>query len=161
VSLVVMLPLILNAALSNVRAAAQDAPQTGSVTGQVRMTDSQPLTTGTVRMRQLESGDVVASTNSGRSGEFSFSGLTPGNYVIDVIDANGKVVGMSAPLALSPGAAPSVSIVAVAGGVLAGSGGGVSLFGLGPVTSIAVLGAAGAAAVTAVVSTRPDASPSQ
>jgi len=68
---------------------------------------------------------------------------------------------MSAPITATAGAVQSVSIVAVAGGVLTGSGGGFSLFGLGPVTSVAVLGAAGAAAVTAVVATTPDASPSR
>jgi hypothetical protein len=57
----------------------------------------------------------------------------------------------------------AVSVVASGLGVTAASaaGGGFSLFGLGPAATLAVLGAAGAAAVTGVVATKSDASPSK
>jgi hypothetical protein len=45
--------------------------------------------------------------------------------------------------------------------MMASTTAGVSLLGLGPSVTAAVLGAAGAAAVTAVVSTRAEASPSR
>jgi hypothetical protein len=141
--------------------AAQELAPTASLTGNVRWTDSTPLVQGDVRLRRMETGEQIASVRSGPGGEFDFTGLQPGTYFIDVVDAAGKVVGMSSPIVATAGGAQSVSIVAVAGGVLAASSGGFSLFGLGPVTSVAVLGAAGAAAVTAVVAANPDASPSQ
>lgn len=141
--------------------AAQDTPPTASLTGTVRWTDSTPLAQGDVRLRRIETGEQIASIRSGPAGEFDFLGLRPGTYFIDVVDAAGRVVGMSAPIVATAGGVQSVSIVAVVGGVLARSSGGFSLFGLGPLASMAVLGAAGAAAVTAVVATTPDASPSQ
>jgi hypothetical protein len=141
--------------------AAQEAAATASLTGNVRWTDSRPLAQADVRVRRFDTGQQIGSTKSGPAGEFEFAGLQPGTYFVDVVDAGGKVVAMSAPIAAAAGATQSVSIVAVAGGVLTGSSGGFSLFGMGPVTSMAVLGAAGAAAVTAVVATSPEASPSQ
>jgi hypothetical protein len=156
----VMLMTATGVATTVVRA-AQEAVTPASLTGNVRWTDSRPLAQGDVRLRRIETGQQIASTKSGQAGEFEFAGLQPGTYFIDVVDAAGKVVGMSAPIALTAGTVQNVSIIAVAGGVLTRSNGGFSLFGLGPVTSMAVLGAAGAAAVTAVVATSPDASPSR
>jgi hypothetical protein len=156
----VMLMTATGVTTSVLRAAQETAPS-ASITGNVRWTDSKALAQADVRLRRIDTGQQIASTRSGPAGEFEFSGLQPGSYFVEVVDAQGKVVGMSAPITAKAGAVQSVSIVAVAGGVLTGSGGGFSLFGLGPVTSVAVLGAAGAAAVTAVVATSPDASPSR
>ena len=69
---------------------------------------------------------------------------------------------MSPPVSLGAARSVALSVVATApGAVAAGTSAGFSLFGLGPVSSVAVLGAAGAAAVTAVVATKQDASPSR
>jgi hypothetical protein len=115
-----------------------------------------------VQIRDLKSALVVNSTTSSATGEFSFANLKPGNYIVELVEASGKVLGMSAPFTLGTVPNVTVSVVAVAQGlVTAGVGAGFSLFGLGPVSSVAVLGAASAAAVTAVVATRQDASPSR
>jgi hypothetical protein len=53
-------------------------------------------------------------------------------------------------------------VIALAFGPTAAStAGGFSFLGMGPVTTMTILGAAAAASVTAVVTTRPDASPSR
>jgi hypothetical protein len=115
-----------------------------------------------VQVRHFKTALLVNSTTSSAAGEFSFEDLKPGNYVVELVDASGNVLGMSPPFTLGNAPNVTVSVVAVAQGlVTAGGSAGFSLFGLGPVSSLAVLGAAGAAAVTAVVATRQDASPSR
>jgi hypothetical protein len=133
-----------------------------SVVGSVYRTNMQPIAKAEVQIRDLKTGYRVNSTLSEASGKYEFKALRPGTYVVEVVDRSGKVLGMSAPFVLGSAPSVNVSVVAVAEGAAASGGhAGFSLFGLGPVTSLAVIGAAGAAAVTAVVATRPDASPSR
>lgn len=131
--------------------------------GTVYSPNLQPLSTAAVQIRNFKTGTLVNSTRSDQLGQYSFASLQPGTYLVEVVDESGRVLGMTAPFVL--GAAPNVrvSVVAVAQGLATPSAGnsGFSLFGLGPVSSLAVVGAASAAAVTAVVATRPDASPSR
>ncbi|CAN5517924.1 hypothetical protein BH23ACI1_BH23ACI1_13750 [soil metagenome] len=133
-----------------------------AVAGTAYSVNMQPLSNAEVQIRDLKSGSRVNTTLSDVSGSYSFKGLRPGTYVVEVVDKSGKVLGMSAPFVL--GAAPSVTVSVVAvgqGTATSGEGAGFSFLGMGPVTSLVVVGAAGAAAVTAVVATRPDASPSR
>ena len=98
---------------------------------------------------------LTGSTTSNQAGQFSFAGLQPGHYVVEIVDATGKVVGLSPSLLVTAGSTVTVTVGATAAGALAAaSGGGLSLLGLGPLASVAVAGAASAAAVTAVVATR-------
>jgi len=122
----------------------------------------QALTDTRVQIRDLKTGLLVSSTTSNATGDFSFENLKPGDYIVELADGSGHVMGMSPPFTLGTAKTVTVSVVAVSTGTAAaGAGAGFSLFGLGPVSSVAVLGAAGAAAVTAVVATRQDASPSR
>ena len=133
-----------------------------TLAGRAFTSSLQVLPNARVQIRDLKTGQVVNSTTSNATGEFSFENLKPGDYIVELADAAGNVQGMSAPFALGAARSARVSVVSVSSGaVTAGKGAGFSLFGLGPVSSVAVLGAAGAAAVTAVVATRPDASPSR
>jgi hypothetical protein len=133
------------------------------VAGTVYTSNLQPLSSTEVQIRNVKTGARVNSTRSDWAGQYAFEGLQPGTYIIEIVDASGNVLGMTAPFVL--GAAPNVrvSVVAAAQGLASSTQGrsGFSLFGLGPVSSLAVVGAASAAAVTAVVATRPDASPSR
>lgn len=134
----------------------------GSLTGTAFTVNLKPLPNATVQIRNFQTGNRVSSAISDQDGTFSFSGLEPGTYLVEIVDVSGRVIGMTAPFPIAVGPNSNVSVVATADGLATLSqGGGFSLLGLGPVTSLAVLGAAGAAAVTAVVATRPDASPSR
>jgi len=150
---------------AGVAQSAQPAAPAGStVSGSALRTDFKPLPAATVRLRQFDTnGSVVGSVTTGPSGEFAFSGVRPGNYLIELMDFSGKLVGMAPPFVVAGEGPVAVSVMASGLGVSAASaaGGGFSLFGLGPTASLAVLGAAGAAAVTAVVATKSDASPSR
>jgi hypothetical protein len=138
------------------------ADETSNLTGTAYTTTLRPLSKVEVQVRNLQTGMRVNSIFSGENGEFAFKGLEPGTYIIEVVDRSGRVLGMSAPFTLAAASTGNVSVVAVAQGMVsAGERAGFSLLGLGPTTSLAVVGAASAAAVTAVVSTRQDASPSR
>ena len=150
---------------AGVTQSAQPALSAGAtVSGSALRTDFKPLPAATARLRQFDSnGAVVGSATTGPSGEFAFTGVRPGNYLIELVDFSGKLVGMAPPFVVAGEGPVAVSVIASGLGVTTASaaGGGFSLFGLGPTTSLAVLGAAGAAAVTAVVATQSDASPSR
>lgn len=131
------------------------AQQGGALTGVAQSADKAPLPNFRVHVRNANTGELAGSTTSNQAGQFSFSALQPDHYVIEIVDAAGKVVGLSPSIPVAAGATVTVTVGATAAGALAAStGGGVSLLGLGPLASVAVAGAASAAAVTAVVATR-------
>jgi carboxypeptidase family protein len=136
---------------------------TGTLNGVAQGADRAPLSNYTVRVRDVADGQIAGTTTSSGAGEFTFTGLQPGNYVVEVVDAGGQVVGLSPTLGVTTGSAMTVTINASAGGALtaASASSGFSLFGLGTLGSVAVITAAGVAGVTAVVATRGDASPSR
>lgn len=127
----------------------------GAVSGVAQSADKAPLPNFRVHVRNANTGELSGSTMSNQAGQFSFSGLQPSNYVVEIVDAAGKVVGLSPSLSVAAGSTVTVTVGATAAGALAAaSGGGLSLLGLGSLASVAVAGAASAAAVTAVVATR-------
>jgi hypothetical protein len=151
--------LLVTALSSSAFAGAQSG---GGVTGVARGRQMQSLSSVKVQIRTVGTGQIVGTTTTSEGGAFSFAGLPPGDYVSEVIDAAGKVQGVSSPFAVSPGGTATTSVVALSyGASAAASSGGFSFLGMGPVTSMTVLGAAAAASVAAVASTRPDASPSR
>jgi hypothetical protein len=135
----------------------------GSLKGIAYRTNLQPFPNAQVQVRNVRTATTVFATTAGPSGEFSFPQLQPDTYIVEIVDATGRIVGMSAPFAVENGGSLTMSVVQGAQGAVppAGNNAGFSLLGLGPATSLAVLGAAGAVAVTAVVTTRQDASPSR
>jgi hypothetical protein len=146
---------------------SQGAPSAESagttVTGTALRTDLTPLPSATVRLRHFDTASsAVVTANTGLSGEFTFAGVQPGNYLLELVDASGRLVGMVPPFTVGDNGPVTVSVVASGSDVKASSSeGGFRLFGLGPTATMAVLSAASAAAVTAVVATKPDASPSR
>ena len=127
----------------------------GSLSGVAQSADKAPLPNYRVHVRNANTGELAGSTTSNQAGQFTFTSLQPGSYVVEIVDAAGKVVGLSPSLTVAAGATVTVTVGATAAGALAAAGGGgLSLLGLGPLASVAVAGAASAAAVTAVVATR-------
>jgi Carboxypeptidase regulatory-like domain len=152
--------IVMMAAAGVPSAVAAAAQETATITGIARGTNLQPLKSVRVQMRNATTGEVAGSTLTAETGEFSVPGLPGGSYFVEVLDAANKILGISTPVSVAPGATATASVMALSSAAAAGSGG-FSLFGLGPVTSMTVLGAASAAAITGVVSTRADASPSR
>jgi hypothetical protein len=132
-----------------------------AVSGNAYTPTRQPLSNAVVQIRNVKTGALVNSTVTGAAGEFAFKDVPPGMYIVEIVNSSGAVQGMSAPITLGSAPLVNVYVSAASQGMPSSERAGFRLFGLGPVATLAVLGAAGAAGVTAVVSTRPDASPSR
>jgi hypothetical protein len=133
----------------------------GTMTGVARGNHLQSLASVNVQLRNLDTGAVVGTTMTTEAGTFTFPALPAGHYIAEVVDAAGKVLGVGAPVSLPAGGTATTSVIALAFGPAASTASGFSFLGLGPVTTMTILGAAAAASVSAVVATRPDASPSR
>lgn len=156
---------------------------TGSTFGQtngfiagVTSIDGKPLPNITVRLRNLENGQLVGNTAADATGQFSFSGLNPGNYVVEMVSADGTIIGTSVNIPLMTGvmAATNVAVgvsaaaLGATGGVAAGAAaaGGVAAAGAGATaglsaTLIAVSAVGVTLGTTAIVAVADDASPSR
>jgi Carboxypeptidase regulatory-like domain len=146
-------------------AAVSQAAAVGSLSGTASSSSGQVMANTVVQLRNLATGQLAGMTTSNLGGQFSFIGLNPGNYAVEVVNAAGQIVGTSASVALSAGAAvtgvsvtASVAVSATAGlgatGAAAGSAGGAS-------TATIIGAAAAAAGVAGAAFTNQTASPSQ
>ena len=138
------------------------AQSVGTVTGVARGNHLQSINGVNVQLRNIRTGNVVSTAVTTDEGAFTFPSLPAGDYVVEVVDAVGKVLGTGAPVSVTAGSTATTSVIAMGFGPSgASASSGFSFLGMGPVTTLTVLGAAAAASVTAVVATRPDASPSR
>jgi hypothetical protein len=129
--------------------------QQGALTGGPQSEDVPHLRNFRLHVRNANTGELAGSTTSTQAGQFSFASLQPGDYVVEIVDAAGKMVGLSPSISASAGSTVTVTVGATAAGALAASvGGNQSLVALGPLASVAVAGAASPGAVTAIVATR-------
>jgi hypothetical protein len=163
-----VLSLFLSAALvvtSLPLTAAAQAPtsQAGQISGMARGSNGQPLVNQAARLRNLDNGQIAANSTTNATGQFSFAGLSSGNYVVEIVDAAGSIVGTTSPISLTPAAMVATGVTATATTSTIASI--VSSLGLGSFfTSTAgiITAAAIAGGVTAgVVSTRASASTSR
>jgi len=141
-------------------APTRQAQTTGTVTGTAQSSQGQTLANLTVRVRNLANGNLAGSTTSSAAGQFSFVGLNPGNYAIEVVNAAGEIVGTSASVAVTAGSTVNVAVTtAAAPGVAGGAAPKKDRIGTAVVLT-AVAAAAGIAGVVVAVN-RSNASPSR
>jgi len=149
-------PLAAAPAKPGARAGGAQAPvSTGGISGTARSAANQPLPKHTVQLRNLETGRLVATATSGADGAFSFAGLAPGNYVVEIVNELGVLVGSSGSIPVIAGTTATVTVLATALTAAAAGGAGVSTALI--ITTIAA--AAGIAGV--IVVNRDDASPNR
>jgi hypothetical protein len=150
------LAVCLSVPLSSVGAAAAvQGAAGGSISGAARGAKGQMAAKSTVRLRDVANGHIAGTTTADAAGTFSFAGVEPGTYLVEVVNAAGEIVGTSAPIAVAAGAVVtgiSVSAAAVATG-------GAFLASTAGLLTIAAAGA-GVAAVT-VAANSSTASPSK
>jgi len=147
-------------------AAADQAAAVGSLSGTASSSSGQMMTNVVVQLRNLATGQLAGSTTSNVAGQFSFIGLNPGNYAVEVVNAAGQIVGTSASVAVSAAAAVtgvSVTASTAVAGAAAGAGGAGAAAGAatGASTATIVGAAAAAAGVAGAAFTNETASPSQ
>jgi hypothetical protein len=88
------------------------APNTGTVNGVATDSSKTPVSQATVRLRPINAppGTGVASTVTDAAGNFSFTGVNPAQYVIEIVDAAGKVIGVSPSITVVAGAATTLTV---------------------------------------------------
>lgn len=142
------------------QAVAKQEP--GGVNGVARDAAKNPLGDHTIQLRNAQTGQLAGSSTSNAAGEFSFTGINPGSFVIEIVDAAGNILG-TATATVTAGVVTTVAVTATALGVAAvaaGAAGG--LVGVLTGTSLLVITALAVAGITsAVVAAREEASPSR
>lgn len=109
--------------------AASAAQGTGKLSGTARDATGNPLANAKLQLRNVDTGQLVATGRSGADGAYEFTGLNPGNYIVEIVDESGRIVGASPATAVGAGAAITGLVVqasaagAVAGAAAAGGAG--------------------------------------
>ena len=149
-------------AFAATRPAARHDDQNGTVKGDAKNAQGEKLAQNKVRIRNMNTGKIEADLTTDAQGSFVGS-VPPGSYVIEIVGTDGSVIGLSSAITVAAGSTMTVSVTASAVAAVAAPGaaaGGLSVFGLGTVTSIAVIGAAATTAVVTIKAVKKDASPS-
>ncbi len=135
-----------------------------SIAGIAKSSSGQPIANATVRLRSLTSGRPSVSTPSGPTGQFNFAGLDPGNYVVEIVNEAGQIVGVSSPISVVAGSAVTgvtvtAGAVAIAAVPAAAAIGAASASGIGPAALVVTV--ASAAGVAGVLRATTEASKSR
>jgi opacity protein-like surface antigen len=102
-------------------AVAADAVQaTGKISGAARDEQGRPLPNAKLQLRNVDTGQVVARTRAGSDAAYEFTGVQPGNYVVEIVDDSDRVLGLSAATPLAAAGAVTGLIVALAASTAAG-----------------------------------------
>jgi len=146
------------------RIRAQD--QTGGIAGNTTSSTGQALPNYTVQLRNLQTGQLVGSTTSNATGSFTFTGLAPTTYVVEVVDSTGAIVGSSSAIPVVAGQTVTITVSATAAAAGAGAGaaagaGGATSAGLSAPAIIAIIAAAGGVAAAVAVAVNGESSPSR
>ena len=140
------------------------AQGTGQISGIARDAQNQVLPGVRVQLRNIDSGNLVSTTKSAAvTGAFQFTGLNPGNYVAEIVDDDGKIIGTTSTMALAAGGVISgVTLAASAAGAMAGAAaaGGMGAF-FTSTGGILLLVGIGAGVTAGIVAATGDASPSR
>jgi hypothetical protein len=138
------------------------AASSSSVSGTASDASGRALSNAGVQLRNVSTGQLAGSATTNTAGQFSFAGLTPGSYVVEVTNTAGQIVGTSGSLAVSAGVAVTSVGVTTGTGAAAAAATTVAAHGLGAHVPL-ILGAAAAAGVAGgiAVASGGTASPSQ
>ena len=136
---------------------------TGKISGTARNAQDQILAGVKVQLRNIDTGQLVATTKAGPDGAFEFTGLNPGNYIAEIVDDSGNIIGVSPSTPLvAGGVIAGLTITASAGGALAAAAaaGGIGAF-FSSTGGILLLVGIGAGVTAGVIALTNDASPSR
>src|SRR5438477_11748299 len=76
-----------------------------SLSGTARATNGRAVPNATARLRNVTTNEVAGSTTTNTAGQFTFAGVQPGTYAVEVVNAAGQVIGTSSAIAVAAGAA--------------------------------------------------------
>ena len=131
--------------------------QTGTISGTATTQQGQTAASYTIRVRNVQTNDIAGSTTTAANGTYTLS-VPGGQYVVELVDLSGRVVGTTAAVSVAPGATVTANVAATsaAAGAAAGAGAG----GAFPLTGV-IVGLAYAGTVAATVAVAKSASPSR
>ena len=137
-------------------AVAADAAQPGgTIAGIVRDAQGQMLPSAKLQLRNVDTGQVVARTRAGADAAYQFTGVAPGNYIVEIVDDSDRVIGLSAAAALAANGAVTGLVAALTATTAAGGAFFASTAG------ILLLVGIGAGVTAGVIAATNDASPSR
>lgn len=139
------------AAVCPVTAAALATGAAPSVTGVAWDAHDAPIAGPRVRLRDLRSAKIAAAVQGDDTGRFTFESVESGQYVVELVDAKGRVLAVGSPFTLSPGATVATFVRLGSRAPAVGA-----LFGN---TAAAVISSAAGLGITAVKSTGTPVSP--
>jgi hypothetical protein len=154
--------LVLLLALG-VSVAASAGQGTGKISGTVRDAQGQILPNAKLQLRNVDTGQLVATARAAADGNYEFSGINPGNYIVEIVDDSGKVLGLSPATALAAsGAITGLVVTVTAAGAVAGAAaaGGIGAF-FASTGGILLLAGIGAGVTAGIIAATNDASPSR
>lgn len=107
-------------------ASTQPTNTVGQISGVASIPGKGTLAGVTAQLRDLTTKQIVGTIKTNASGQFVFVVDRPGNYIVEIVDDKGLVVGTTAPIVLAPGAmiASTVTVSPSAGGATVGTAGG-------------------------------------
>jgi hypothetical protein len=77
------------------------ASQTVTVSGTAKKEAKRPYTNYVVRARQVDTGQIAASVPLDGAANFALTGMTPASYLMELVNGQGKVVCTAGPFAAS------------------------------------------------------------
>ncbi len=83
--------------------AKPSASRATAVFGYVWNARNEPIAYALVRLRNVASGKVEATTSAAGNGEFAFENVEGGTYVIEYVDQRGKVLAVGHVFSVAPG----------------------------------------------------------
>jgi hypothetical protein len=136
---------------------------TGKISGIARDSQNQVLPGVKVQLRNIDTGQLVATTRAAADGAFEFTGLDAANYVVEIVDDSDKIVGVTPSMTLAAGGViTGLNVAASAAGAMAGANaaGGLGAF-FSSTGGILLLVGIGAGVTAVIIATSNDASPSR
>ena len=74
----------------------------GTVTGTVWRRDDTPVPDAELQLRDVSTGKVVRTTHGDTSGRFTFQNVTPGSYIVELVDGRENVLALGQMFTIGP-----------------------------------------------------------
>jgi hypothetical protein len=73
-----------------------------SIVGSAWNADNSPIPNARLRLRNVETGRVEGTTVGDESGQFTFTGVEPGTYVVELVSETGKILTVGNSFTVGP-----------------------------------------------------------
>lgn len=74
----------------------------GTVAGSVRDGQDKPVAGGRLRLRDVASGRIVMTTRADQEGNFRFTGVPSGAYLVELVNEDGSLLAVGQTLPIAP-----------------------------------------------------------